>query len=253
MNPNPENRQSESPPLSPEQPTRQAGDILKPTIAEPVLKPLPALETPAQPPVTRKSALWFWIPLAMQAAIILALPLQAVHTQVTGKTLVLQTAPVDPYNLFRGYYVTLGYDISMAETLEKLPGGALIKQQQARTNSTTNPRSFFQSTAPIYIVLEAPAENGTPPRPWKPVAVAESYPTDLKPNQVALRGTLYGNRLTYGLENYYIPESDRDQINQQIAELGGQTNPPFVVEVKVDGQGQAMPISMWLQNQQYKF
>lgn len=252
MHSNPEKRES-SPTPSPVEPPNGVKSLQPSSAVGPALEPLPALDAPAQSPLTRKPGLRFWIPLAMQAAIILALPIQAFHTQVTGKTMILQTAPVDPYSIFRGYYVTLGYDISMVETLEKLPGGALIKQQQAGASQVNNPRSFFQSVKPIYVVLEAPVESGTPPRPWKPVAVAESYPANLKPNQVALRGTLYGNRLTYGLETYYIPESDRDQINQQIAELGGQTNPPFVVEVKVDGQGQAMPTSMWLQNQQYKF
>ncbi len=189
----------------------------------------------------------------MQAAIILALPIQSFHTQITGRTMVLQTAPVDPYSLFRGYYVTLGYDISTASNLENLPGAAVIKKQAAPSDGSNIAPSLFNAARTVYVVLEAPAESGTPPRPWKPVAVVDRYPTDLKANQVVLRGTHYRGRITYGLENYFIPEDERDQINRQIGELGGQANAPFVVEVKVDGQGQAMPVSIWIQNQQYKF
>jgi len=67
-------------------------------------------------------SLRFWTVLALQIVLILAVPAQAFYTQINGRSLVLQTAPVDPYSLFQGYSVTLGYDISNVQNLSKLSG-----------------------------------------------------------------------------------------------------------------------------------
>ena len=44
----------------------------------------------------------------------------------------------------------------------------------------------------------------------------------------------------YGLESYYFPEAQREEINQSIRQLqtDAEGNRAFVVEVKVDGNGQ---------------
>ena len=64
----------------------------------------------------------FWLPLCLQIALILTVPIQSAYTLILGKTAILQTIPVDPYDLLRGYSQTLRYDISRPETLRSLPG-----------------------------------------------------------------------------------------------------------------------------------
>ena len=77
---------------------------------------------PPTPESPRPISIWrFWAPLLFQTALILAVPAQAVYTQLTGKTVILQTIPVDPYELLRGYSQTLRYDISIQDNLRKLP------------------------------------------------------------------------------------------------------------------------------------
>ena len=67
--------------------------------------------------------LWrFAVPLLLQIGLVLVPPAQSVYTHITGKTVILQTIPVDPYDPLRGYSQTLSYDISRLETLKKLPG-----------------------------------------------------------------------------------------------------------------------------------
>ena len=198
----------------------------------------------------------FWLPLAFQTALIVAIPAQAILIHLTGKTAILQTAPVDPYDLLRGYSQTLTYDISRKENLEKLPGGKELKNQNRESLN-------------LYVILEAPTEQTSSGRPkaWKPVAVSTSLPTNLPVNQVALRGRLRYSTIDYGLENYYFPEDRREEFNRDInqAQTGVERFPqgslresqgkplPFVVEVKVDAQGNSVPVSLWVRDRNYRF
>jgi uncharacterized membrane-anchored protein len=202
----------------------------------------------------------FWVPLIAQAAIILAVPVQALYTQISGETLVLQVVPVDPYDIMRGYSVTLSYNISLPDRLKELPGWeTLIDTEAAAQGQTTEP----QNGQPIYVVLQAPnASEQQPPAAWTPVAVNGDRPTDLPDNQRVIKGIYRYGQVFYGLETYYIPEDQRNDINNEISALQlpagvppeqRPENPPIVVETKVDAQGNAVPITVWLSDRQYTF
>ena len=136
--------------------------------------------------------------------------------------------------------------------LKKLPGGADLKKGNV-----------------FYVVLQAPEnQNQTPPEPWQPVSIHQTRPQDLSSDQVALKGVFKKyNRAEYGLERYYMPEDQRDQINKEIRELRNNRNPngaiiprnnsdnrqPFVVEIKVGKDGHSVPVSLWLSDRNYKF
>ncbi|WP_375513771.1 GDYXXLXY domain-containing protein [uncultured Nostoc sp.] len=199
--------------------------------------------------------LWrFVVPLLIQTAIILAVPAQSVYTFVTGKTAILQTLPVDPYDLLRGYSVTLNYQISRIDNLKKLPGwGDLVKQNPAPDKRG---EPLAQGTN-LYIILEEQKSSVGIPQAWKPVRVSGQFPTSLAANQIALKGQYSGyNSITYGLETYYIPEDQRNDINNDISKARsikpGQPQ-PIVVEVKVNAQGKAVPINMWVRDRKYHF
>lgn len=179
-----------------------------------------------------------WAPLLCQTAIIIAAPAQPFYTQLTGKTVVLQTVPVDPYDPIRGYSQTLSYDVSRLENLRRLPGGQEIVKQQPTH---------------VYVILEKPAAaESIPPKPWKPVRVSTSRPTSLPANQIALKGKPTGDSINYGLETYYMPEAQRNEINSDISSSGRQQQ-SVVVEVKVDASGDAVPISFWVRQRNYRF
>ncbi len=201
------------------------------TAPEPQLVP----EAPAQLPGWR-----LWLPLLMQTALIVAIPARDAYTYATGRTVVLQTAPVDPYELLRGYSQTLGYDISRLDRLRQLPGGEWFKQRSQGT---------------IYVVLEAPTTAQTkPPQAWKPVRVSPTQPQDLSANQIALKGKFNGWQIQYGLETYYMPEDQRQQINADIQKIQQQRQQQsFVVETKVDSGGNAVPVSLWVRDRNYRF
>jgi uncharacterized membrane-anchored protein len=214
----------------------QTRDFLTPS-EQPQTQTKPAIDlTEARPrlPVWR-----FWVPLLFQAAFIIAVPAQDAVTYATGTQVVLQTAPVDPYDPLRGYYQTLGYEISDPRRLKKLPGSELLKDAQPRE---------------VYIVLQPPARQGSqPPKPWQPVRVSADRPRNLAANQVAIQGKFNGFRLLYDLETYYMPEDQRQEVNQAISQVQGSQQPAFVVEVKVDGSGNAVPVSLWVRDRNYRF
>lgn len=182
----------------------------------------------------------FLVLLGLQLGIILIVPAQSAYTYNFGQSAVLQTLPVDPYDLLRGYSQTLSYDISQIDSLKQFPGGKDLVEGQK-----------------FYVVLELNStKEKLPPNPSKVIKVTEELPKDLGSNQVALQGKIeqYG-QVNYGLETYYLPESQRDKINQEISTLqsNSEGKRPFVVEIKVDRWGNSVPISLWVDKSKYSF
>lgn len=203
----------------------------------------------------------FWVPLLAQAMLILWVPVQATYTLTTGRTVTLQTVPVDPYDLFRGYYVTLNYEISDFTRLAQLPGWGAIESAQVQQQQHS---SVFESGIAFYVVLQAPADKVSPPLPWKPVAIQRDRPLQLPADQIALKGLYRGTAVSYNLEQYYIPEAQRQEINTFIQEAQRQALPdpnaavptpaaPFVVDIKVGSRGQGVPQGFWLEDQFFRF
>lgn len=194
----------------------------------------------------------FWLPLLFQIALILGVPAQAIYTHITGTTVILQTVPVDPYDFLRGYYQTLRYDISRAEDLNQLPGWDTLLKTSSKDGESLAPGTSF------YVILAAPQAEKSPqtqPQPWQPIAVDNKLPQDLPTNQVAIEGKFDYGWIDYGLKKYYLPEDQREEINAQIRKVGGDPSGarPFVVEIKVNKQGKAVPVSLWVSEKNYRF
>ncbi|MFG6100142.1 GDYXXLXY domain-containing protein [Leptothoe sp. ISB3NOV94-8A] len=207
------------------------------TLVKPDGKPVPIQSLPR-----RRLPGWrLWAPLLIQTAIIVAVPAQDVYTSATGTSVTLQTAPVDPYDFLRGYYQTLRYDISQRETLRTLPGGEKFFEDY-----DYQPQAFF-------VVLEAPKTETSPPTPWQPILVSETRPDDLDTNQIVLKGQYANNRITYGLERYYMPEDQRVDINAHINETQWRDQEAFVVDIKIDSHGNAVLVGLWVNSTNYRF
>lgn len=217
-------------------------DLKLPQSVPPVSPPAPLAPAP-QPPAASPVRAWrFWTPLAIQFVLLLSVPAQSAYTYATGTTVVLQTRPVDPYDFLRGYSQTLQYDISDVAALNTLPGGEAVFGVKPRVEQ-------------FYVVLQTPPPAAGPrPAPWQPVSVSQTRPDQLAAGQVALQGSLtpWGT-VEYGLESYYMPEDQRNGLNQTIGEVQQQDSEAFVVEVKVDRRGNAVPVSLWVREQNFKF
>lgn len=211
------------------------------------------------PPEAKRLPAWrLWVPLLLQIGLIAAVPATAVYTFITGQTVVLQTAPVDPYDFLRGYYQVLRYDISDLTNLRKLPGWKDLPTEKTpcppgivcpKNTHNLKPQTSF------YVILEAPQTATNPGRPqaWKPVRVSLKNPTNLPANQIAIKGKYNGWQMEYGLETYYMPEDEREKVNQEISEAQRKQRQSFLVEVKVDKTGHAVPVSLWVRDRNYRF
>ena len=211
------------------------------------------------PPGAKRLPAWrMWVPLLLQIGLMAAVPAPAVYTFITGKTVVLQTAPVDPYDFLRGYYQVLSYDISDRTNLQKLPGWKDLPGEKtpcppggACPQNTYNVKRHTR----FYVILEAPKTATNPDRPqaWKPVRVSLENPVNLPANQIAIKGKYNGFLMEYGLETYYMPEDEREKVNQEIREAQSNQRQSFLVEVKVDKTGHAVPVSLWVRDRNYRF
>ena len=203
--------------------------------------PLPHLEQHQKLPYRR-----LIIPLFVQFLLICGVSARSIYALATGTTVVLKTVPVDPYDLLRGYYQTLSYDISNFSTLNKLPGWEKLPRPKGSATLARNQQ--------VYVTLIKTNTSGTSPQAWQPVAIGKQIPTDLSAAKIAIHGVSNGNSIIYGLETYYMPEDSKDDVNKDVNSArssGGRRN--LLVEIKVDDRGIATPVSLWVGDKQYHF
>jgi uncharacterized membrane-anchored protein len=211
-----------------------------------------------------KKPLPFWrlaVPLMIQTGLILAVPSRAVYTDVTGRTVILQTADVDSNDLVRNNSVNLNYNISRENTLRRLQGWQQLVRQNPGRNSRNNGNNRNRRLAEgtnFYVVLEEQQfrRQGTTPRAWRLVRLTTNLPNSLPADQVALKGTYENGSVNYGLENYYLSEEQRQRLSNNLSRTRGNRgidDEPILVEAKVNPQGEAVPISIWVQQRNYRF
>jgi uncharacterized membrane-anchored protein len=194
------------------------------------------------------------LPLFLQVLLICSIPFQSVYALITGTTVILKTMPVDPYDILRGYYQTLSYDISRFDTLQSLRGWGKTISPNCR-DVRDGECWHLEKNLPVYITLvRNPSINASLPQPWQPVAIDKELPRNLTANRIAIRGVSNGSSIIYGLETYYMPEQQKDVINTDVnqAQSTGQRQ-NLSVEIKVDHQGLAAPVSLWVGAKKYHF
>lgn len=165
----------------------------------------------------------FAVAVSLQILILLGVPAKKIYTRSTGRDVVLKVAPVDPYNILSGYYVTLDYDIS-------------------QTSSFAN-TSKFQDGSIIYAIVEQQADGV-----WKPVGIEAQMPKNLAVNRIAIRGRWNSWRIIYGIEEFYIPEGKRELIADDLRKNQSEAR----VDVKVDSNGNAALVRLKIQDRVYE-
>jgi uncharacterized membrane-anchored protein len=171
-----------------------------------------------------RHALYFVLAVAAQVLILAAVPAQKIYTRATGRSVTLKIRPVDPYNVLSGYYVRLNYEIA-------------------------NPPSFADSYGDyqgerVYAILERRADGE-----WSPVSLSKSHPANLPENRIAIRGSYSYSRIEYGIEEFFIPEDKRAEIEQGLWKNRDQAR----VEVKVDSEGNAALVRLLIGDRVYDY
>ena len=176
--------------------------------------------------MSRRLRLAFFGVLAFQLLFLLGLVTFKEVTLRLGQTVVLQTVPVDPRDLFRGDYVILGYKIS---TIVVGPPPASTPTPQLTRSYRVPYIPYISPGDTVYAKLEESSDEGV----WVPTAVSGGFPRDWK---VFIKGTatsLPGRDLTveYGIESYFVPEGQGKEIERAR---------DVKVEVAVNGFGDAV-------------
>ena len=166
---------------------------------------------------------WFYVAVAIQLLILAAVPARKLLAAFTGTPVVLQVAPVDPYNILSGYYLTLSYEV-------------------ARLSSEESQR--FQGVRDLYVVVR-PDPDGI----WRRVAMTSEWPSEIPAGALVIKGTLQGWRLDLGLESFYLPETRRDAIAHDLEAHMDQAR----VEIRVDGRGNAVLRKLLIADRVYSF
>lgn len=131
-------------------------------------------------PAAVSSIRWsFWLPLLLQLGLLAAIPLSA-SSPATATVVV----PVLP-----GARPQLA--IASVEELQRLPGWDSLLRQTAPPNAMRPPTGTT-----LYAILQAP---DIPDAPWSAIAVRRD-PPELPDGYVALRGTVAGDRINYGID-----------------------------------------------------
>ena len=105
-----------------------------------------------------------------------------------GKSVVLETVPVDPRDIFRGDYVILRYEIS---TLRGIPGLSMVEEGDK-----------------AYVRLERRGDV------WEATRVSRTYREEWDFFIAGDVTDVQGNRITieYGIEAYFVPEGEGLEI-----------------------------------------
>ena len=169
-----------------------------------------------------KKIICFILALAVQAAILAAVPARHVFTRLTGKTIFIRTAPVDPYNLLSGYHVILNYEISRP-----------ANWSGSRKRHT------------LYVVLKQDEDNT-----WSAESVHDRRPENIPTDRIIIKGRQRRWRgVEYGVEHYYIPEASRQQIEQDLRKNAGKAK----AEIKIDHFGNATLIRLHIEDRIYEY
>lgn len=136
-----------------------------------------------------------------------------------GREITMPVKPLDPRDLFRGDYVTLGYDVS---TLNKsnTPGGHVAD---------------LRAGSAAFVTLSPKPDGG-----WTIKDVAPAFPSQVVAGDVVLKGRVKNAwaqadrsdrtlNICYGIETYFVPEGTgraleskvRDHKIEAIVAVGG--------------------------------
>jgi uncharacterized membrane-anchored protein len=131
--------------------------------------------------------------VALQVLLLLGMIGSRAAVLRSGRTVLLRVVPVDPRDLIRGDYVTLGYEISQVAPIPTVPGSA-----------------SWSTGGDVYVTL-VPEPDG---RHYRKGAVSQDRPP---PNVTFIKGTLVSPmRVRFGIESYYVQEGKGRDYEQAI-------------------------------------
>lgn len=176
-----------------------------------------------------KRLVYFILAVAAQAAILAAVPGRQVYVRLTGKLIMIKTAPADPYDFLSGYHVVLNYEISRPPGFEP---------------TRWNRRSARERNKPVYVMLKAGPDNI-----WSATLAYNTWPGKVPDGCLVIKGREDGRRIRYGIESYFIPEKEREAIEKDLRQNQRQAK----AQIKVDRFGNAALIRLLIEDRVYEY
>ena len=170
--------------------------------------------------------LLFTLAVTLQIAVLLVMMGMKSYTLAYGAKILLKTEPVDPWDLFRGDYVTLNYEISRLDLKSVAAGGERFKR-----NDT------------VYVTLKQQGKY------WTATAISHRRPEN---SSLAMKGTVMYETgpdntiaVNYGIDSYYVPQYEGRDIERNRKSLD--------VEVSVDRWGNSALARLFFEGKEVRF
>ena len=170
-----------------------------------------------------KRRVWFTIAVGLQLVVLLVMIAMKMSVLAYGSNVLLRTVPVDPWDLFRGEYVILNYEISELDVLK-----ISSESRQYNHNET------------VYVGLKQTEKY------WEAVSISRRQPEEV----LAIRGVVrsaYDNRVfvDYGIESFFVPEGQGREIENEMVNVDA--------EVSVDSRGNAALRRLFIKDKEITF
>jgi len=165
----------------------------------------------------------FIVAVIIQLLLLGAVSAQRIIPIYAGRTVILKIEPVDPYDIFRGYYLNLDYEISRLDSLKQ---------------------DHLPEKGRVYVVLEENKQGL-----WKATSVHTQWPNEIPDTAVVIKARKEYSRFNYGLESFYVPETERTRIE---SELRKNISDAYA-EVAVGPFGNAIILRLRLKDKLYEY
>jgi uncharacterized membrane-anchored protein len=165
--------------------------------------------------------------LCVQLGILALVPAKKIKAYYTGREIKLATEQYDPYDVMKGYYANLTYEISRPPDEERVPRS----QRHGRS---------------VYMILET--DEAGIARPVRTVSRLGEIPGGAD----FIRGIRRGWRIEYGLERFYMPEERRHEVNSALSEARGETDAVLGI-ARLDSDGEAVLTAIEIRGRRFDF
>ena len=137
-----------------------------------------------------KSYVLFLVAVLVQLFLLGAVSAQRIIPLYAGRTVILKIEPVDPYDIFKGYYLNLDYDISRLDSFKQ---------------------AYLPEKGRVYVVLQQNKQGI-----WQASSVHAQWPDAIPDDAVVIKARKEYSSFKYGLESYYVPETERTRIESEL-------------------------------------
>jgi len=150
-----------------------------------------------------------------QIVLLAFIPLKKINAWLYGTEVLLMTEQVDPFDVLRGYYVTMNYE---------------IQNKSAPTGT-------------VFTVLEVDSAG---------IARASAVVTEKPGGNLFIAGKNNGSGIDYGIGRFYIPETRTKEINKALVAVRGNTAAVLGI-VRLDGAGTPALVGIRIGEKEYRF